>query len=117
MNKKILILLAVISVVLLYFYYGGNYMDDRGKKYFNQFNKMSINDTILNLNEFSRGVKLHFKNKEVVFYPLTSELNENNIFLFIAKKGDRVIKKPFQDTLTLEKKDGTILKYMFVKSE
>jgi len=79
-------------------------MDNREKKYFNQFNKMSINDTILDLNEFSRGVKLHFKNNEVGFYPLTSTLNENNIFFFTAKKGDKILKKTFQDTLTLVKK-------------
>lgn len=117
MNKKIPILLGVISVILLYLYYGGKYMDNRGKKYFNQFNKMSINDTILDLNEYSRGVKLHFRNNEVIFYPLTSKINENNIFFFTAKKGDKILKKPFQDTLTLVKKDGTLLRYIFVKSK
>jgi len=104
MNKKIPILLGVISVRMLCLYCGGKYMDNREKKYFNQFNKMSINDTILDLNEFSRGVKLHFKNNEVGFYPLTSTLNENNIFFFTAKKGDKILKKTFQDTLTLVKK-------------
>ncbi|PWW19091.1 hypothetical protein DEU40_12145 [Chryseobacterium sp. AG844] len=115
MNKKIPILLGFVSVILLYLYYGGNYMDNRGKKNFNQFDKMSINDTILDLNEFSRGVKLHFKNNEVIFYPLTSTLNENNIFFLTAKKGDKVLKKTFQDTQTLEQKDGNILKYTFMK--
>ncbi|MBB6329591.1 uncharacterized protein YpmB [Chryseobacterium sediminis] len=115
MNKKLLILITIVAIIFFYFYYGGNYMDNRDRKNFNQFNKMSINDTILDLKEYARGVKLYFKNGEIVFYPKTSTLNENNIFLFTAKKGDKVLKKAFKDTLTLEKKDGVILKYTFMK--
>lgn len=115
MNKKILILLGIVVVIMLYFYYGGNYMDNNERKNYNQFNKSAINNIILDLDEYARGIRLHFDSGKFIFYPITSPLNENNIFLFTAEKGDRILKKPFQDTLTLEKKDGTILKYTFLK--
>ncbi|WP_312298287.1 hypothetical protein [Chryseobacterium sp.] len=115
MKKKILILAGIAIIVILYFYYGGNYMENKGKEYYNQFNKSSINSTILDLNEYARGVKLHLDNGEVIFYPITSELNENNIFIATAKKGDKVVKKPFQDTITLVRQNGVMLKYTFQK--
>lgn len=90
-------------------------MDERARKEYKQFKTTSINHVILDIYPYARGVKLRFDNGEILFYPLTSALNENNIFIFTAQKGDRVLKKPSQDTLTLIKKDGTMLKYTFSK--
>ncbi|PQA96421.1 hypothetical protein SAMN05421796_101409 [Chryseobacterium piscicola] len=115
MKKGILLLIGFIFVIMLYFYYGGKYMDNKEEKNYIQFNKKEINGNILDLKEYARGAKLRFKEGEVIFYPLTSQLNENNIFLYTAKKGDKVLKRPYQDTLTLVKENGVILKYTFMK--
>lgn len=90
-------------------------MDNKEKNYYNQFNKSNLDNSILSVDEYARGVKLHFENTEVVFYPITNDLNDNKIFLYTAQKGDKVLKKPYKDTLILEKKDGIILKYTFTK--
>lgn len=90
-------------------------MDKRDVNFYNQFNQTSLNDTIVSLEQYARGVKLHFKKKHIIFYPLTSDLNNNTVFEYTAQKGDIILKKSYEDTLFLEKKSGKILKYTFIK--
>lgn len=105
----------VITIGILYFYFGGRYMDKRDERYYNQFNQANLNDTIVSMERYARGIKLHFKKKHLVFYPLTSNFNNNTIFEYTAEKGDIVLKKPYEDTLLLEKKSGKFLKYTFIR--
>ncbi len=115
MKKKKYFYFGLIIVPILFIYYGHIYTVKQEKDNFDKFNKYNIHNVILNLNPQSRSTILQFKEDTLSFYPKTSELNDNNIFNFIAKKGDSVIKKPFQDTLILKKTDGSIYKYTFMK--
>lgn len=113
MIKKIFFGIIAFIVIILYFHYGDDYMDKRDLNNYNKFNRSNLDGVILDLKEYARGVKLQFEHDTVVFYPQTSKLNDNNIFIFTAKKGDKVVKKPFQDTLLLQTKNGLKLKYTF----
>ncbi|MBT2623304.1 hypothetical protein [Chryseobacterium sp. ISL-6] len=114
MNKKIFFSIA-IAILLAIYCYTANSMEKRDRKNYDDFNKSNLNGSITGLEEFARGIKLHLESKIVVFYPQTSQLNDNNIFIFTAKVGDKVIKKQFQDTLILQKKNGLVFKYTFFK--
>lgn len=115
MKIKYFYFAGLILSLSIYFYYA--IVDDQKifKEYYSQFNQSNLNDTIVKIGTYARGDQLQFKDKTVIFYPLTSPINGNNIFRFTAKKGDRVIKRPFQDTLTLKKTDGSDYKYTFMK--
>ncbi len=115
MNKKVFFFIPIFIILILYFYYASNSMDNRDQHNYEYFIKSDLRGTVIESKEYARGVKLQLENKTVVFYPMTSNLNENNIFLFTVKKGDSIIKKPFQDTLILKKKNGTFFKYTFFK--
>jgi len=115
LNKKFIgfgFLLITIAILL---YYGGIYTEKQYVKNFEKFNQNNLNDTIINSDIRAKGVGLILERDTLIFYPKTSNLNDNNIFNYTAKKGDIVIKKPFQDTLTLKTKDGSIYKYTFMK--
>lgn len=58
------------------------------------------------------GFKLTNVNDEFVFYPYTSELNDNKVFDQLAKGGDRIIKSQNSDTLILISNDKEN-KYIF----
>lgn len=115
MNKKVFFFIPILIMLILCFYYANNSMDNRDQHNYEYFIKSDLKDTVIEAKEYARGVKLQLENKTVVFYPTTSNLNENNIFLFTAKKGDSIIKEPFQDTLILKKKNGIFFKYTFFK--
>lgn len=115
MNKKLIFLITTIAILSIIYFYTANSMDKRDRKNYDDFNKSNLNGSIIGLEEFARGIKIHLKNETVVFYPQTSQLNDNNIFGFTAKVGDKVKKKSFQDTLILQKKNGLVFKYTFFK--
>ncbi len=112
---KILFFPIFATLALLYFYFGGSKMEKRDVKNFQTFNMTNLNDSILKIDYYARGVELKFKSKRIVFYPVTSIINDNNNFFTLAKNGDFIIKKPFQDTLTIRKKNGKVFKYTFLK--
>ncbi len=115
MNKKVFFFIPIFIIVMLYFYYASDSMDNRDQNNYEYFIKSDLRGTVVEAREYARGVKLQLENKTVVFYPTTSTLNDNNIFLFTVQNGDSIIKKPFQDTLILKKKNGTFFKYTFFK--
>ena len=118
MNRKIFFpIIGIVIVLLVYTYYANISMDNRDRDNYINFNKSNLNNTITDLEEYARGVKLHSGSKAFVFYPKTSKANDNNIFIFTAKIGDKVIKKPFEDTLILKTNDNKIYKYTFFKFE
>jgi len=52
--------------------------------------------------------------KEFVFYPYTSELNDNKIFYNVAEKGVFIIKEAHSDILKVKKNDK-VYQYKFRK--
>lgn len=114
-KKYIYILVAILVVLLLsasqYF------ARERGKEYFKQFNEAKI-DNVLKVDSyiFAKGSGIKLENGlEYVFYPYTNrKLNEGKNFNRVAKKGDKIFKEPYSDTLFLFKKNK-ILKYTFIK--
>ncbi len=115
MKSKIIFITAFLILLSVYFIYSAQSMDKRDDYNYELFNKSNLNGHVKELSSYARGIKLSVKNNEVVFYPLTSKLNDNNIFLFTAEKGDLIIKVPFQDTLIVKKKNGAVLRYTFLK--
>lgn len=92
-------------------------MNENLVKRYRIFNKSDINDTILKRDYFAHGIKLHFKRGAVVFYPTPMKMDNYRSFYEASETGDIVLKKSFEDTLILKKKDGEILKFTFRKFE
>jgi hypothetical protein len=80
------------------------------------FNSSHIHGKIEKVFIISKGTALKLVNDSVtyVFYPMTSPLNDNQIFDGFATKGDSVIKSAHSDTLKLLKGDKAYL-YTFEK--
>lgn len=115
MRKKKYFYFGFFVVALLYIYFANVYTVKAYNRNFIKFNQSNLDDSILKSDVYAKGVRLILKEDTLIFYPVTSGLNGNNIFEYIAKKGDSVIKKPFQDTLVLKKMDGSIYRYTFMK--
>jgi hypothetical protein len=107
-----LFIIFLIIVVITYFITGDN-LQKKAKYNFDLFNASNINDKLLTTDYYAKGVKLIFSDKEYIFYPITSSLNNNTIFNTIAEKGDSILKKPKQKEVILKKKNGKIYKYTF----
>lgn len=89
----------------------------QGFEYFNQFNRATIDGVIQTIETAHMGVLFTLEDNpmEYIFYPHTDEeLNGSRIFEYTAEKGDRIIKLPYSDTLTLIK-ENNMLKYTFYK--
>ncbi|PVV56430.1 hypothetical protein [Chryseobacterium sp. HMWF035] len=116
MTKKILFFGIVIFMLFLFNYFMENRMDKIHADRFNDFNRSDLNGIILDFSTNRRDTEIKLDNDTVNFFPVTSSLNNNNIFGFTAKKGDSIIKNAFNDTLILKKSNGKIFKYTFLKS-
>lgn len=118
MSKKKMFIIGIILIVFLLAY--NQYIArEKGKKNFKIFDKAKIEST-LKIDSYiiskGSGIKLE-DGSEYVFYPHTDRiLNKNKIFNYEAKKGDKIIKEEYSDTLLLIKQ-GKVLKYTFVRLE
>lgn len=118
MRKKILklVLIGIVCVVPIAILHQVK-NSQRGKEKFKNFNEANINGK---LNEVKIGYKgsvftLINDSTEYVFYPYTNQsINKAQIFNYIARKGDSIIKPAYSDTLKLIKSDE-VLKYTFKK--
>ncbi|MCS3529894.1 hypothetical protein [Chryseobacterium sp. JUb7] len=90
-------------------------MDKRNEINYINFAKSNLKGPLIGVKEYARGTMLQLEKDTVIFYPRTSKLNNNNIFLYTVEKGESIIKKTIQDTLILKKKNGNIFKYTFLK--
>lgn len=115
MLKKYYSLLLFILLTVIIFYYWGNYMDKRDEINYNTFAMSNLKGQLVGVGEYARGTMLQLEKDTVIFYPRSSKLNNNSIFRYTAEKGDSIIKKTCQDTLILKKKNGSIIKYTFLK--
>src|SRR5690606_998470 len=113
-----------IYILVIIIVFGGIFIissievSKRTKKDYKMFNKSDIKGVLLRGSSGSGIDRFYLKDdeKEYRFSPYTSELNDFEIFVHIAKVGDSIIKPAFSDTLILIH-DGRILKYIFKKYE
>jgi hypothetical protein len=114
--KKAVVFFLVIGVI--YLIVSVNYSRNRGIHNYNNFYNSFVNGKIESIEVKLKGVglKIYSNETEFIFYPYTSELNEKEIFNYLARKGDSVYKPAFSDTLQLVKSDK-IYKYTFQKFE
>jgi hypothetical protein len=120
MTKKrrniLIIAFGVIAVIYILTanYFGGQ----RTKQEFLKFDNSKIDGLIkeVYIKYHGVGFKLDGRNEEFIFYPYTSDLNDNKIFDHFAKSGDRIIKNQNSDTLTLISNDEKY-KYTFQRFE
>lgn len=57
----------------------------KAKDNFTNFNNSNLNDKLLGIDYYAKGVKIIFKNNKYVFYPHTSNLNHNSISMQLQK--------------------------------
>lgn len=111
-RKHILFIASLIIVIGCYFY-TGNDLQERAKNNFKQFNASNLDDELIGIDYYAKGIKIIFADKEFVLHPITDSLNEYTIFEGVAEKGDYIIKKPFQKILIVKKKTGKEYRYNF----
>lgn len=115
MTKKKKYLIIIFSVVAVIYFMTANYFGSkRTMQDFLKFDNSQIKGVIndLYIKHHGVGFKITPNNEEFVFYPYTSELNDNNIFDHFAKSGDSIIKMQNSDTLILIANDKKY-KYTF----
>lgn len=116
MNKKRRnVLVIAFGIIAVIYILTANYFGDkRTKQEFFKFDNSEIDGVIkdIYIKHHGVGFKIDGENKEFIFYPYTSDLNDKKIFDHLAKSGDRIIKNKHSDTLTLISNDK-IYKYTF----
>ena len=115
--KIVYIGIAILIIVFVYLFTAQKMGKNREEQFFIHFDTTNINGKLEYAKIGYHGCvfKIEGIEKEFVFYPYTSELNENNIFYNIAKEGDLVIKKAHSDILILKKEDDKVYMYKFRK--
>lgn len=115
--KIVYIGIAILIIVFVYLFAAQKVGGNREEQFFIRFNTSNINGRLeyAKIGYHGSVFKIEGIEKEFVFYPYTSELNENNIFYNIAKKGDWVIKEAHSDILRLKKEDDKVYMYKFRK--
>lgn len=103
-------------MVVVYLFITQKIGKDREEQFFIRFDNSNISGNIeyAKIGYHGSVFKIEGIEKEFVFYPFTSELNNNQIFYKIAKRGDLIIKEVNSDTLKL-KKNGKVYFYKFRK--
>lgn len=121
-NKKYMwkLFLMIVLIILIgsIFVIGTIYQNKKVLKDFDLFYSSFLNGRITKVDKYSRGAifKLNNSSTKYTFYPDTDKnLNEGEIFQYLAQPGDSIYKQPFSDTLILIKDDKTYL-YTFKKS-
>lgn len=78
-----------------------------------KFDKCEIKGILTKFRENTSGTHIFINgNKKYTFYRIAGDK-----FLFIAKKGDSIIKKSFADSIILKKPNGDIFKFSFKKPD
>ena len=106
--KKIYVRIVIIIIaVLIYLFIAQRMGVNREEQFFIRFDTTSINGKLeyAKIGYHGSVFKIEEIEKEFVFYPYTSELNDDKIFYNIAKKGDLITKEAHSDILKVKKKD------------
>ena len=104
MNKKRNISIIVFVMIAIIYVLTANYFGGKRTKHeFMKFDNSKIDGVLKDvyIKHHGVGFKITNVNEEFIFYPYTSELNDNKIFDHLAKGGDRIIKSQNSDTLIL----------------
>lgn len=115
MSKKKKYLIIIFGVIAAIYIMTANYIGSkRTKQEFLKFDNSKIDGVLKDVYVKHHGVGFIITNinEEFVFYPYTSDLNDNKIFDHLAKGGDRIIKSQNSDTLILISNDKEY-KYTF----
>ncbi|NLN25700.1 MAG: hypothetical protein GX163_08660 [Bacteroidetes bacterium] len=115
-NFNIIIIISVVLALLFFSFLLQKNAESKAKEYFEIFNAAHLDNRIEEVDIAYKGVRIKLDdNREFIFFPYTDKtLNKANIFVYTAKKGDRIIKKAYADTIYLEK-DNERLAYKFQK--
>ncbi len=115
MSPKTIFIAAFLAISIPIIYFFGIWTDERARQLYDEFYNTDLSGEIEKVRIKHHGVGLKLSNypKEFVFYPRRS-LNGNNDFLYLADKGDSVVKSPKSDTLFLIKNNKSYL-YRFSK--
>jgi hypothetical protein len=112
----VILYIGIGILILSFLSYQSYRVRQKGKKDFEMFYTSVLDGEISSIAISVGVVYLQLDNAltEYAFIPRTSELNKNQIFSHIARKGDKVIKPAYSDTLKLVKGDKVYL-YTFQK--
>jgi len=116
MQKKLFIIWMLLLAFFAIFY-STTSQHKKGKKEFEIFYSSSLAGTIVRIDKYSRGSNFILDNNptKFAFYPYTDKyLNNDEIFQYIAKPGDSIVKPAYSDTLLLIK-GGKVYLYTFQK--
>jgi hypothetical protein len=116
MKKRLFFIYAIILSCVVIFI-GVPYQNRKTKREFDLFYSSQLSGKIINMYTYSRGANFILDNnpRKFSFYPyVNKELNNNEIFQYIAKPGDSIYKPAYSDTLFLIKKNA-IYSYLFQK--
>lgn len=113
MKKAYIPFIVVLIFVIIHYFSSGGDLQQKAKDNFTRFNTSDLKDELLGVDYYAKGMKISFKHDHYVFYPITSPLNDNNIFMGVAEVGDSIYKKPNQKILILKKKNGKEYKFSF----
>lgn len=108
--------ILILVGIFIYLFIIQNIGEDREKQFFIRFDTTNINGKLeyAKIGYHGSVFKIEGIEKEFVFYPYTSELNDNKIFYNIARKGDFIIKDSHSDILKVKKTNKVYL-YKFRK--
>lgn len=109
MRKKIIIIIGILLLI----FFGVSYQNRKVRKEFNLFYSSQLSGKISAIQKNSRASNFMLDNNpnDFDFYPYTNkQLNNNEIFQYIAELGDSIFKPAYSDTLILIKKGK---KYMY----
>ena len=116
MKPKYVILLILVIIYLVLALLIEPKSNLRSRQNYKTFHTTSITGKIDSARIAYRGVGLRLSDgKEFYFFPRTDRLlNNGNIFVYTAEKGDSIIKPAYGDTIYLKKTSGEVLKYTFM---
>lgn len=109
--------IVIFIAVLIYLFSAQRIGGNREEQFFIRFDTTNINGRLeyAKIGYHGSEFKIEGIEKEFVFYPYTSDLNDNKIFYNVAEKGDLIIKEAHSDTLKVKKNDK-VYQYKFRKS-
>lgn len=116
MNKRATILISILLVFVI-MSTAIRYQDKKAKNEFDLFYSTQLSGKIVRIDKYARASNFVLDNSpiEFAFYPYVDEnLNNGEIFSYIAKPGDSIYKAAYSDTLFLIKKNRMYL-YAFQK--
>src|SRR5690554_1275724 len=114
--RMVYVVIIILIVVLIYLFTAQRIGGNREEQFFTRFDTTNIYGRLeyAKIGYHGSVFKIEGIKKEFVFYPFTSELNDNKIFYNIATKGDLIIKDAHSDVLKVMKNDEVYL-YKFRK--